>query len=216
MPLFRETLRNNAADITRLANAVLMKHYHDGDAIMTQGTRGDSLVVVIEGEVNLVVGGNFIKKLVVEKDPICFGESVFFMEDSKRTASIVAASEKCVSLELTISALHSLFDETHALWAKLRTIHEETVARDRLRKKEQLAAAEGSNGGGELPAKENDAAGGAVKDRLAEEHGLSGVEWNDRLAEEAAAKKLSNDKKRKGYVNLLEFLDLVQASTPRR
>ena len=105
-------MRSSFVSATRLANAVQIKNFAKEDKIVEQGGRGDSLIVVVEGDVEVRVDGEHRVTLVENKtNPVLIGESVFFTDGALRTATIIADSEQVIVLELTISALHSLFDE---------------------------------------------------------------------------------------------------------
>jgi CRP/FNR family cyclic AMP-dependent transcriptional regulator len=106
--------------VERIAASTFVRRFRAGDRIFSQGTVGDSMFVVGEGEVQLVVQSDFGEEIVLDRRSATefFGE--FAMLDGQPRTTSAVATEPTRLIVLTRESLHQLLREPQVVDVLLR------------------------------------------------------------------------------------------------
>ncbi len=88
IPLF-ETL--NASSLKKIEKLLVSEHYKKGDKIINEGVMGDSLYIIIKGEVEVLKGEGEKSERVATLKPFDFFGEMSLLENKPRSASIISA-----------------------------------------------------------------------------------------------------------------------------
>ena len=90
-------------DLKFLAGMLKEKKVRSGENVITEGTSGDEMYVLIEGKVDVlkttVYGDQFVVATMDAKEQCVFGEMA--MIDSEKRSATVRARKDCVTLSIT-------------------------------------------------------------------------------------------------------------------
>ncbi|TET19218.1 MAG: cyclic nucleotide-binding domain-containing protein, partial [Candidatus Cloacimonadota bacterium] len=90
IPLF-ETL--DAASLKEIQKLLKKEHYKKGKRIINEGELGDSLFIILEGEVEVVKGKGKNSKRVASLQAFDFFGEMSLLENKPRSASIIAKKD---------------------------------------------------------------------------------------------------------------------------
>jgi CRP/FNR family transcriptional regulator, cyclic AMP receptor protein len=108
------SLRNEA--LIGLSAILSEQSFSDGDLVVTQGEPGDTLYILKDGFVEVVVGGATAGTIVAQLKPCDFFGEMALFEDQPRSATVRAKGE-CHVLELRRSHFVELVDrQPDVLW----------------------------------------------------------------------------------------------------
>lgn len=104
----------------RLRKLVLrseMKYFVGDDTIMVQGEEGDSIFMIIEGTLGIVVNGVEVAKLAADIDhsKVQFFGELAVLEDAPRTATICVRSHSATALRIDEASISHVFGSVEAL-----------------------------------------------------------------------------------------------------
>ncbi len=134
-PLFS---RLRPDQVERLARAGTLETYQAGESVVTEGTLGDALYLILDGEVTVIKGGQRIATLYRDE---FFGE-MSLVEPAARSASVVAAQPSSL-FRLPSLALQRLLDDDPVAFARVMVVIVRVLS-ERLRRVNHLLTSVGT------------------------------------------------------------------------
>ncbi|MBL8385664.1 MAG: protein kinase [Burkholderiales bacterium] len=86
-----------------------------GDVIIREGDIGDALYVLVDGEIDVSIRGQRVSSV---KPGGCFGEMLYFQDQSTRRGTTMTAQVDCAAIELKAQAMRSATDAVQAEFNK--------------------------------------------------------------------------------------------------
>ena len=133
VPLFAGLAASEIGDILRLLTA---RRVDAGDVIARRGTKADSMVFIVKGEVEVGLSGRKVRL-----GPGQFFGEVALLQRSRRSATSVALT-RCDLLILEARDLHILMERNEQIGAHIRSVAEERVGHAIVRTKGDMIAEE--------------------------------------------------------------------------
>ena len=88
---------------------------HKGEVIIREGDVGDALYVLVKGEVEVSIRGQRVSAV---KPGGCFGEMLYFQDQSARRSTSITAASDCEIIELKAGAMRAATDSAQAEFNK--------------------------------------------------------------------------------------------------